>query len=53
MNLKDQLEEARRIEETYKSQYGREAVFGSRNSSTKKGSIEEREYFDISSQGNI
>jgi hypothetical protein len=28
-------------------------VFGSQNSSTKKGSREEREYFDRSSQGKI
>jgi hypothetical protein len=42
MNIKVKLEEAKRIEE----KKGRKAVFGSRNGITKKGSREERKYFE-------
>jgi hypothetical protein len=45
-NLRVQLEESRRIEEACKIELEEKPVFGSQNSITKKGSREERKYFD-------
>jgi hypothetical protein len=45
-NLKFQVEESKRIDEACKSQLEEKQFLEARNSSTKKGSREERKYFD-------
>jgi hypothetical protein len=52
-NLKFQVEEARRIEETYKNMLEEKKCLEAKILAQRKEAREERRYFDNPSQGNI